>query len=188
MNIEHLNLELPAWALPPSLSLVEEYEREFDLKLPADYRGFLAAHGGALVNATCPFMEPTPLGDMTPVDQFYGFMQTGRSDDVRQAARMIDGAPDVVAVASDLMGGMLWMKCTGDDTGCIYFHDPQQRWTWPDEQFRRTFRLAPSIERYLELRTAGSLPKKKRGYENVYLVARSFSDLIEKLVQVEDVN
>ena len=187
MNIDHLNLELPSWALPPSMGLVEVYESQFDLKLPADYREFLANHGGALLNASCAFLEPTPCGENALVDQFYGFMEAGRSDDVREATELIDGAPDVVAIACDLMGGMLWLKCTGNDAGCIYFHDPEQRWTWPDAQFHQTFRLlAPSIERYLKLREAGSLPKKAHGYENVYLVARSFTDLIERLVRVKD--
>jgi len=97
--------------------------------------------GGALLKATCAFLEPAPCGENALVDQLYGFMETGRSDDVREAAELTDGAPDVVAIASDPMGGMLWLKCTGNDAGCIYFHDPDQRWTWPDEKCHRTFRL-----------------------------------------------
>ena len=138
MDTDHLQLIIPEWALTPSEELVSEYEEQFRLRLPSDYREFLASYGGAQLDATCQFKEPTPFGSYTHVDEFYGFMPESRpASDVRWATELIDGAPDIVAIASDMMGGMIWLKCTGADMGYVYYNDPNQRWTWPDEWFDR---------------------------------------------------
>jgi hypothetical protein len=169
----------------PTLQLVESYEREFGLTLPADYREFLAAYGGVFLHAVYPFAElPTPFGPTGMVDELFGFATGDReSSGVHWNTRIIDGAPDVVAIGADLMGGMTWLKCTGDDAGSVYYHDPQRRHTnWREADFYDHFpNLAPSIEHYLQLRRANLLPTKRRGYENVYLIGRSFSEFIALL-------
>jgi hypothetical protein len=174
--------------LEPSVPLVQNYEREFGLTLPADYREFLASYGGVFLRANFPYAEPTPFGRNGMLEKFFGFnMPPNTQDDVHWNTRLIDGAPDVVAIGRDLMGGMTWLKCTGEDAGCVYFHDPQVRWSWPDADFYSYFpNLHPEIKRYLELRRAGLLPKKKRGYDNVYLIARSFSEFIDLLAPARD--
>lgn len=186
MNVDHLHLEMPEGCPPPSERLVQDYEQEFGLHLPLDYRGFLGTHGGALVNAACPFKEPTPLGCSVLVTQFYGFMpQDRQSADVRWNTRLIGGTPDVAAIACDSMGGMFWLNCAGPDLGCVYYHDAQQRESWTEDQFRRCFpRLDESIEDYLTLRRRGALPKKRPGYDSIYLVALSFSEWIRSMVMV----
>jgi len=40
---------------------------------------------------------------------------------------------------------------------------------------------APEIHHYLALRREGKLPKKPEGFEDVYLVARSFAGFIDSL-------
>ena len=186
-KLEALQVSPMPGRLQPSLQLVENYEKAFGLTLPADYRKFLATFGGVSLGATYPFAELTPFGRRGMIDCFFGFAphEAGarKTWDVHSATDLIEGAPAVVAIGDDLMGGMTWLKCTGEDAGSVYFHDPQRRYTnWRDADFYSRFpNLQPEIRQYLELRRANQLPKKKRGYENVYLIARSFSEFIALL-------
>jgi SMI1/KNR4 family protein SUKH-1 len=182
-KLRRAGVEIPKWCIPPSEVLVSEFEREFCVTLPADYRAFLLEHGGCALNASVPFQEPTPVGDSAAVNYFFGFMPADRSSkDVRWNTRLIEGAPDIVAIAGDLMGGMMWLRCTGDATGAVYYHDGEQRSTWPDSTFRARFAsLHPSLEAFLALRRNGGLRTKPKGYENVYLIARSFSEFLDAL-------
>lgn len=188
MHVSHILLELPDWCLAPSPDLVSSFEQQFSLSLPSDYREFLSTHGGSLANAECLFLEPTPFGEKACVSEFFGFMPSGREgSDVRWNTELIEGAPAVIAIASDLWGGMLWLKCSGSDTGHVYYHDPEQRWTFTDSDFYDRFpSLSPDIENYLELRRAGALPAKSKGYENVYLLGRSFSEFLASLRDSDD--
>lgn len=180
---ELLGVEVPTWRIEPTSLLVQAFEREYSLSLPEDYRDFLAVYGGVTLNATCSFLEPTPFGQIACIDEFYGFMPANRSSsDVRRNTEIIEGAPDVVAIAADQMGGMIWLKCIGEDRGYVYYHDPNQRWCWSDEEFYRRFpAMSPEIKEYLTLRGKQLLPKKPKGYENVYVLAKSFSELIGRL-------
>lgn len=176
-KLEMLEVRPMPWRVVPTLQLVESYEREFGLTLPAEYRAFLASYGGVLLHATYPFAEPTPFGPEGMIDEFFGFVppRVRETSSVHWNTRLIDGAPAVVAIGSDLMGGMTWLKCTGEDAGSVYYHDPQRRWFWPDAKFYEWFpNLSPSVEQYLRLRREHRLPTKRRGYENVYLIALLF--------------
>ena len=183
VDLARLNMEIPEWANAPSLELVARLEWRLRLSLPSDYREFLAQHGGATLDAICEFQEPTPFEQTARFTQFFGFMpEEHELRDVEWNTDLIDGAPDVVAIAQDPYGGMYWLKCSGDDTGHVFYNDPDGRCSWTDEQFYQSFsNLAPEIERYLQLRREGLLPKKRNGYGNVYLVARSFTALLQSL-------
>ena len=37
---------------------------------------------------------------------------------------------------------MIWLKCDGDDTGHVYFHDGEGRSAWDDDMF---YRMYPNI-------------------------------------------
>ena len=178
---------MPEWCLPSSERLVREYEGRFALSLPTDYREFLVHHGGVVGSAECAFQEQTPCGNATCVDSFYGFTRSDRHDDIARATEMIEGAPDVVAIADNLMGAMFWMKCSGRDRGYVYMHDHEGRFAWPDEEFYVRFgNLSPTIKDYLILRKRGGLPEKPRGYEHVYRLATSFGEFIERLEKAEE--
>jgi len=183
-KLASLGFELPKWQLPPSEALVVEFEKSFSLSLPTDYRGFLVKYGGFWSGdgAVCPCLEPTPCGDSAFIETFYGFTEPIRSDNIMDATKMIDGYPDVIAIGDNILGGMLWLKCTGNDAGYVYMFDNQYRSNWPDEQFVEMFpNLAPAISQYLELRRKGKLPSKPKGYEHVYLVAKSFTQFMSRL-------
>jgi hypothetical protein len=187
-KLNSLGFELPKWCQSPSETLVREYEKLFSLQLPADYRNFLVQHGGIWVSGgvECPFLEPTPCGTGAYIDAFFGFTAPNRSDNVSKQTKHIDGYPDVVAIGDNLMGQMFWLKCLGRDTGHVYMYDHESRSAWPDEMFSQMFQnLAPSIREYLELRKLGMLPKKPKGYEHIYLVAKSFGEFIDSLKKPE---
>lgn len=179
-----LGFDFPEWCLPPSDELVRNYERQFALSLPSDYREFLVYHAGATGYTTCRFQEPTPCGDATCFDGFYGFTrpEADRHDDIQRCTKLIDGAPDVVAIGDNLIGAMFWLKCTGRDRGHVYMHDHEGRSAWPDEMFHQQFEaLAPEIQGYLAMRKTGALPPKPKGYEHVYRMATSFTEFIARL-------
>jgi SMI1/KNR4 family protein SUKH-1 len=186
-KLSSLGFSLPEWCKSPSERLVRKYESRFALTLPLDYREFLAHHGGVVGSATCAFQEPTPFGNATCVDGFYGFARGDRDDDVGRATELIDSAPDVVAIGDNLLGAMFWLKCSGRDCGHVYMHDPEGRFAWPDEMFYERFaNLGPTIKDYLGIRKRGELPKKPRGYEHVYRLATSFGEFVERLEKAEE--
>jgi hypothetical protein len=184
-KLASLGFELPKWQLPPSEALVVEFEKRFTLTLPSDYRCFLVRCGGFWSGdgAVCPFLEPTPCGDSAFIQTFFGFTEPTRSDNIIDATEMIDGYPDVIAIGDNTMGGMLWLKCAGNDAGYVYMFDNQYRSTWPDEHFFQMFpNIAPEIRKYLELRRQRKLPSKAKGYDHVYLVSKSFTEFMSRLV------
>lgn len=178
------------WQLPVTEEYVAEFEREYGLRLPAEYRAFLLAFGGWTGNATCDFLgQPTPLGSGAWIDLFYGRMVPEYEVyDLRWATDSVGGAPAFVAVASGGMNGcMVVVRCGGPDEGHVYFFDRDQRSLWPDEEFRRMFSaLHPSIEDYLAKRRAGQLAPKPDGYESLYLLARGFNEFIDRLRPTDD--
>jgi hypothetical protein len=186
-KLKSLGFRLPKWCPPPSELLVRTFEGRFSLQLPADYRDFLVHHGGEMGSASCPFQEPTPLGSAAPIDRFYGFTSSDRTDNVLSATKLIDGAPDVIAIGGNLMGGMLWLKCTGRDASYVYLHDPEGRFAWTDSMFHEMFpQLGDEIRQYLELRKKGQLPQKPKGYEHVYQLAKSFTEFVDRLEAAEE--
>lgn len=186
-KLNALDFTLPHWCDPPSEELVSQFERRFGVTLPADYREFLICHGGVTGEARCPFQEPTPCGTATFIDCFFGFGPPERTDNITTATQLIDGAPTVVAIGNNLMSGMFWLICQGDNKGAVYLHDGDKRFDWPDETFHEMFpNLAPEIKQYLKLRKQGKLPAKLHGYDHVYRVGRSFTEFVESIQPASD--
>lgn len=180
--LESLGFEMSDECDPPTETRVKKFERQFAVKLPADFRAFLVLHGGVTGDATCAFLEPTPCGTETSINSFYGFSDDDSTENIVASTDLIEGAPDVIALGDNQMGGMFWLKCTGTDAGSVYLHDHEGRSAWPDEQFQQWFpNLDSTIKEYLALRKKGKLPKKPRGYEHVYLVGRTFDAFIKSL-------
>ena len=123
------------------------------------------------------------LGTEAVIDCFYGFgPQERKSENIAWATEIMDGAPSVIAIGGNQMGGMFWLKCDGADVGHVYFHDADARSAWSDAEFRARFpNLAPDIKQYLSLRRNRKLPRKPPGYEHVYRLATSFTDFFNGL-------
>jgi hypothetical protein len=172
-----LGITLPKGHTLPSETLVRQFEERFDLDLPADFRSFLVHHGGKRGDAVCPMLEPTPFGDSTVITGFYGF----HKDEIVKRTDLIEGAPEIIALGDECLGRMFWLFCTEPDLGYVYVRDHYGRSSWSDEEFLRWPHLAPEIHHYLALRREGRLPEKEEGFEDVYLVARSFTEFIDSL-------
>jgi hypothetical protein len=172
-----LGFALPEGDTPPSEELVREFERRFDLNLPVDFRSFLARHGGVRGTAVCLMIEPTPFGTSAVIDGFYGF----QDDEIGDTTDLIEGAPDIIALGSEPLGRMFWLFCAEPYIGHVFVRDHYGRSSWSDEDFLKWPHLAPEIRHYLDLRREGKLPKKPAGFEDVYLVARTFTGFLESL-------
>lgn len=176
-KLASLGFRLPEGKTLPSEKLVSRFEKRFALKLPADFRAFLAKHGGVRGIADCPMIEPTPFGTCTCIEGFYGFHE----DEIAETTKLIDGAPDLVALGIEPMGRMFWLWCTKPYVGHVFIRDHYGRSAWSDEEFLKWPHLAPEIRHYLDLRRERRLPKKPKGFEDVYLVSRTFTEFIEQL-------
>ena len=180
-RLDDLGFRWPDGHTPPSEELVKAFEKRFRLKLPADYRSFLAQHGGKIGLAQFAVLEPAPFGVNGTIDRFYGFTD----DEIADETELIEGAPTVIALGYEPLGKMLWLYCKKPFAGHVFIHDHEGRSAWSDDTFRQRYpSLSLEIENYLQLRRDGKLPKKKRGFENVYLAAKSFSDFMEALKPV----
>ena len=177
-----LGFALPEDHTPPSEKLVRAFERRFGLNLPADFRSFLVRHGGALGTATCPMIEPTPFGTSTILTRFYGFHE----DEIAETTDLIEGAPEIIALGSEGLGRMFWLFCAKPYFGHVFVRDHYGRASWSDEEFLKWPHLAPEIRHYLDLRREGKLPKKPEGFEDVYLVAQSFTGFVDSLQPYDD--
>lgn len=182
-KLTKLGIALPEGDTPPSEALVRKFERRFHLNLPADYRSFLAQHGGAYGDASCPMIEPTPFGTSTTITKFYGF----NDDEIGSTTRLIEGAPEIIALGAECLGRMFWLFCAEPYFGYVFVYDHYHRSSWSDEDFMKWPSLAPEIHNYLDMRREGKLPEKPEGYDDVYLVAMSFTDFIDSLTPVDDV-
>lgn len=171
-KLKSLSFKLDDDCVPPSEELVAEFEQRFSLHLPADYREFLVQHGGATGEATCPFLESTPLGTSALFRNFYGFTAPGEGGDINDYTDNAGGAPDVIAIGDNLMGHEFWLMCAGPDKGSVYLHGhpPGSSWT----------NVVSSI--FGRLKRA----KKGRKREHIYLVAKSFTDFVDALQPEEE--
>lgn len=177
-----LGFTLPEGHTPPSERMVRAFERRFCLRLPADYRQFLVRHGGVRGEADCPMIEPTPFGTTTCIDGFHGF----HDDEIAETTESIDAAPQIVSLGSEPLGRMFWLFCEEPHVGHVFIHDHYSRSSWSDEDFLKWPQLAPEIRHYLDLRRRDLLPRKPPGFEDVYLVARSFTEFVERLQPPDD--
>ena len=176
-KLASLGFALPKRRTPPTEALVCSFERRFGLTLPADFRSFLSRFGGVRGTAVSPMIEPTPFGTSTIVTGIYGF----HADEIGETTDLIDGAPAIIALGSEGLGRMFWLFCDEPYPGHVFVQDHYGRSAWSDEDFLKWPDLAPEIRHYLDLRREGRLPKKPKGFEDVYLVARTFTDFIDSL-------
>jgi hypothetical protein len=176
-KLASLGFALPQGHTPPSAARVKEFEQRFSLNLPADFRAFLVRHGGVRGLADCPMVEPTPFGATTCIEGFYGF----NNNEIARVTDLIEGTPEIIALGDEPLGRMFWLFCAEPYFGHVFVRDHYGRSAWSDEDFFKWPDLDPEIRHYLDLRREGKLPKKPNGFEDVYLVARSFTEFMEHL-------
>jgi len=192
-KLQRLGYEPAEWQLPNTEERIGDFEQQYGLRLPAEYRQFLLDFGGWVGSALCDIQErPTPIGDKAWIDLFYGFVvPEHKTKDIRWLTDTFGAAPTFVPVADGGMNGCLTViKCGQPQDGYVYFFDADQRSLWPDRQFYEMFpALGQEIVKYLDYRRSGRLPLKPAGYESLYLLSRSFGEFIEALspsLELED--
>jgi len=157
---------------------LQSFEERFELSIPDDYCEFLLSFGALQVKVTCPLHEPSPLGDAIHINELHGMTHDEHdTQDIRWWTKVVEGKGLTVPVASNSMGGAVYLMCAGTERGRVLFRDPQQRDLWPDERFYKLFpSLDPAIEKWLTLRREGKLTQKKTPHW--YLLASSFTEFL----------
>lgn len=168
-------------------SLLAQFETDFDLTIPGQFRDFLISCGAYSGYATFPIAEPCPCGQSGVLEKFYGFMSSAENfNDIRYKTEQTGGAPVVIPIASGGFGSLLFLECQGADAGVVSFYDADQRSLWTDEEFFAKFpNLDPGIQEYLRKRREGELPPKPEGCESFYKVADSFEEFLLSCKRME---
>jgi hypothetical protein len=153
-----LRFLLPEGYTPPSEKLVRAFEDRFGLNLPADFRRFLGRHGGVRGTAVGPMIEPTPFGTSTTIIEFYGF----QDNEIGDATDLIEGAPDIIALGSEVLGRTFWLFCAEPYFGHVFVRDHYGRSSWSDEDFFKWPHLAPEIDITCICGVKGSYRRNRR--------------------------
>lgn len=180
----------------PTPESLRAYESAIGATLPEDYREFVWKFGltglGRDGYVYCPMKEACSWGELL-TDVFYGFLPDDTYD-LTEALRAYRGrAPaNLVPIGSDPGGNQIMLSIEGPDRGKVYFWDHEHREVGGPEKLDamyddlkaagiETARLDSdrAILRWEELNA--SRLAKPPGYGNVYLLADSFEDFVERL-------
>jgi hypothetical protein len=112
--------------LDPELAIAKA-EAGLGVRLPADYRRFLADFGGwcLIGEVACTVSEPFPGADrgLLPVSGFYGFVNSSGDAGqwVRRTGPPEDPPLDYLPIAWDPGGGLFCLGLRGKDYGKVFF-------------------------------------------------------------------
>lgn len=158
---------------------IEGIEREIGTRLPEGYRAFLAQCGGWWAEIDCACQEPTPFGDRHWINDFHN---------AREVRRLLDSMitpRNMVTITTGHFAKYTCLSIAGLDHGSIYALDGELRAYWTDDEFYERFNnVADEIIQYLDDRREKRLPTKPEGYNNVYLLASSFDEFLERCQKV----
>jgi hypothetical protein len=192
----NLALESNGGVSPDQLS---ELELNIGVELPQDYRNFLLETGGGYVDdliAEC--IVPTPFGQLNIVE--FGdlnsivrlrSMHTGANGH-EVSIRYFHGGilesevtpRNIICIAHGHFGMTTCLSVAGIDYGSVYALDTEMRYFWDKAKLENLPNLDPSIVEFFRMRDNNALPSRPFGYENLYLVAGSFDDLLSKLASI----
>jgi hypothetical protein len=155
------------------------FETELGIRLPEEYRRFLATYGASAFNGASPdnpyilFRPLTPLparfkSGKGSLDALYG----GQKDEhdpysVRVRAHFFSGRmpKNIIPIGDDGIAGQICLGIRGPETGKVYYWDQQDE--PPDEQ--------DYLVDHARTRPPGMI------YQNVFLIAESFGDFLQRL-------
>jgi hypothetical protein len=158
----------------PDESIVS-LETAIGVRLPIDYRSFLATDGGGyirdgLADCTCP----TPFGRLTIVD-LYGVKNVLNHLDSMVTPR------NMICIGYGHFGMTICLSIAGIDHGQVFALDTEMRFYWDEETLHNLPDLADSVKDFFRQRDADELPERPWAYENCYHVADSFTEFLAKL-------
>ena len=146
-------------------------ETSLGAPLPRDYRLFLSEYGASMFGEYVMF-QPVHRFPMTissggkgPFSHFYGAKSERHQRLIKKIATFQGRMPDtVIPIGDDGGGNQICLGITGNEKDKVYYWDHNNEW---DE------------EDYLEDHGAPMPPEVK--FQNVYLIAESFEDFIQRL-------
>lgn len=160
---------------------IQQIEDKIESSLPDDYKAFLAQYGTVLFNKSVGFKPieqnavyphndetglPNPPFNGSQVSVFFGKDAAEPADSLSSKLEVYkDRMPNsVIPIADDGLGNKICLNVGKEDKGKIYWWDHENEWDEED----------------YEEETGTKMPEEAK-YQNIYLVAESFSDFIEKL-------
>ena len=149
---------------------VVEFERILGARLPRDYRAFISKYGDSFFTDLVEVapVEPPPAhiaGDGRPsFGSFFGSDAMGLSE-LKERVRIFEGRmlPDIFSFGCDLWSNQFCLGVRGKDRGKVYLYD---------------FHGEPAEEDYTD---RGEPVPKDLWYQNLTLLARSFTDFIDRI-------
>lgn len=139
---------------------IEEFEREFGIALPPQYRDFLLAHNGGSFADRVSFTNEF-TGDQVWIDEFYG-LDCGAltNSELRRVISVFQGEPasrsqgripnDLIPVASS-PGGQICLGVLGESLGSVFWWDMEEP---ADDPYENTIFCADSFDSFVAGMTA----------------------------------
>jgi hypothetical protein len=118
-------VQFESWPPPVTDHEISAFEANLPAGLPSDYRAFLLQQDGGEPE---PNWWPPETGVDAGVREFYGLSEDLPSFSRLQAAREVfsDRVPDhLLPIGYDGTGGQMCVALTGEDTGSIWYYDPE---------------------------------------------------------------
>ena len=166
---------------------IEQFEENNFFKLPKDYKDFLLEYGYCLFNECISFI---PINEDaiyqhesssgranywfkgSQLSCFYG-IDTGLDHDTNELIYNLNTYKSRIPtgffpIANDGLGNQICLSLNTKDYGCIYWWDHENEWD-EDDFFEETRTRMPDEVKY----------------QNIYLIAKSFTDFLLKL-EVQD--
>ncbi|HTN03714.1 MAG TPA: SMI1/KNR4 family protein, partial [Planctomycetaceae bacterium] len=159
---------------PETDAAISALEDAIGVRLPDDYRLFLATCGGGylsdgLAECTCP----TPFGPLN-ITILHS---------VPDVARLLNSTVtprNMICIGYGHFGMTTCLSIAGLDHGQVFGLDTEMRYYWDEETLSRLPHLDESIKDFFHRRDSDELPERPWGYENCYHVADNFADFLAK--------
>lgn len=138
---------------------VWEFEKEFNIQLPKDYRLHLLQHNGGRPEPSCfSFIEKGKETDACV--HFFFAIYDGKYDNLEVITRLFKTESkrmpsNIFPIAGEQTGNVICISCSGEDYGYIYFWDHENEVDY-------------SVS-------------NDSDYSNLYLISKSFSEFMENL-------
>jgi cell wall assembly regulator SMI1 len=138
---------------------IREVETKLGISLPSDYKEFLLAHNGGHPQPNAFTIPGSQPGTWEVLEWFFG-VHSGEYNNLLQKARVYRSRvpSELLPIATDPGGNLLCLSVSGPHIGKVYFWDHEEE-----------------VEE-------GEPPT----YKNVYLVADSFTELVNNLTEPPD--